>query len=343
MEVLFPFAEYWWFYGGFTVFVLGVLALDLGVFHREAHEVKFKEAFAWSVVWISLALVFNLFFYYYCLNRFGADPRYAADAQVLATQSALEFLTGFVVEKSLAVDNVFVFVVVFTYFGIPPKYQHRVLFYGILGALIFRALFIALGSVLMQYKWVVIFFGAFLIFTGIKILFAPDTKVEPEKNPLIKLLKKFLPVTPTLEGQKFFIRKEGILYATPLFVCLVFLEVSDIIFAIDSVPAIFALTKEPMIVFTSNVFAILGLRAMYFLLAGIMDKFHYLKIGLGLVLVFVGLKMVWLNELFGGKFPIGISLSIIATLIGGAVVTSLIFPKKPEEIRNIEESRKDKE
>jgi tellurite resistance protein TerC len=331
--ILFPFQEYWWFYAAFTGFVLALLALDLGVFHREAHEVKFKEAATWSVIWIALALVFNYLFYLYAAWKFPQDPRLLGlDHSELARQTGLEFLTGFIVEKSLAVDNIFVFVVVFTFFAIPPKYQHRVLFYGIIGALVFRAIFIALGSVLMQYKWVVIFFGAFLILTGIKMFFAPKKGVDPSQNILIRTLKRFLPVTPTIEGEKFFIRKEGVLYATPLFLALIFVEVSDIIFAVDSVPAIFALTDEPLIVFTSNVFAILGLRALYFLLAGVYHKFHLLKFGLGIVLVFVGLKMVWLNELFGGKFPVTWSLGIITSIIVASVLLSLKFPSKEEAV-----------
>ncbi len=325
---LFPFADYWWLYAGFTAFVLAMLALDLGVFHREAHVVTFKESAIWSAVWFSLALVFNVLLYVYAAWKFPQDPRLLAVAgfepALAAKNVGLEFLTGFIVEKSLAVDNIFVFVVVFTFFAIPAKYQHRVLFYGILGALVFRVIFIALGAVLMQYKWVVILFGIFLILTGLKILFAGDKPIEPDKNPIIKLLRRFLRVTPQLAGEKFFIRKEGLLYATPLFVALIFIEVSDIIFAVDSVPAIFAITKEPLLVFTSNVFAILGLRAMYFMLAGVVHKFVYLKYGLGLVLVFVGLKMVWLNEAFGGKFPITWSLGIIAAIIGTSIAVSLL-------------------
>lgn len=326
--LLFPFADYWWFYGLFTLGVLVVLALDLGVFHREAHEVGFKEALGWSIFWVSLALLFGWGLHEFAQYRLPLDPRLAGlDHSALAKQTGLEYLTGFVVEKSLAVDNIFVFVVVFTYFGIPAKYQHRVLFWGILGALVFRIIFIALGSVLMQYHWIVWLFGGFLIVTGFKILFAPEKPIEPEKNPIIRLLRKFVRVTPQLEGQAFFLRKpDGLVYATPLFVCLVFLELSDIIFAVDSVPAIFALTREPLVVFTSNVFAILGLRAMFFLLAGVMHKFHYLKYGLGLILIFVGLKMVWLNDAFGGKFPITWSLGIIGAILSVAVIVSLLVP-----------------
>jgi tellurite resistance protein TerC len=331
MVELFPFADYWWFYLGFTGFVLLLLALDLGVFHRQAHEVSFREAATWSVVWVALALSFNFLLYQYALWKFPQDPRLAAipgfDPSGAAWRVSLEFLAGYIVEKSLSVDNIFVFVLVFGYFAIPAKYQHRVLFYGIIGALIFRAVFIALGSALMQYHWVVVVFGAFLIITGIKMMFAPEKGVEPEKNLLIRLFRRFVPITPELHGQRFLVRLNGVVYATPLFVALLFLEATDVIFAVDSVPAIFALTSEPLIVFTSNIFAILGLRAMYFMLAGAIDKFHMLKYGLALVLIFVGLKMVWLNELFGGKFPITLSLGIIASIIALSVVLSLLFPK----------------
>jgi tellurite resistance protein TerC len=330
---LFPFADYWWFYALFTLGVLALLALDLGVFHRDAHEVKYKEALAWSIVWISLALIFCFGLWKYAHWKLPQDPRLlaegmsAAQAAQLADQTALEFLTGFVIEKSLSVDNIFVFVVVFSYFAIPPKYQHRVLFYGILGALLFRILFISIGAALMQWHWVIWVFGGFLILTGIKILFAPEKPIEPDRNPIIRLLRRLLPVTPKIEGDKFFIRREGILHATPLLVSLVFIELSDIVFAVDSVPAIFAITREPLIVFTSNVFAILGLRALFFLLAGVMHKFWALKYGLGIILVFVGLKMVWLNDLFGGKFPVTWSLGIIGAILAISVAVSLTFQK----------------
>jgi len=328
---LFPFADYWWFYLVFTGFVLSLLALDLGVFHKQAHEVSFREAATWSVVWVALALGFNFLLYQYALWKFPQDPRLTAipgfDPSGAAWRVSLEFLTGYIVEKSLSVDNIFVFVLVFGYFAIPAKYQHRVLFYGIVGALVFRAVFIALGSALMQYHWVVILFGVFLIFTGVKMMFAPEKGVEPEKNPLIRLFRRLVPITNELHGQRFFVRPNGVLHATPLFVALLFLEATDVIFAVDSVPAIFALTGEPLIVFTSNIFAILGLRALYFMLAGAIDKFHMLKYGLAVVLIFVGLKMVWLNDLFGGKFPISLSLGIIAGVIASSVAASLMFPK----------------
>lgn len=336
IPTLFPFAEYWWFYVGFNVFVIGLLLLDLGVFHKKAHEVSFKEAAIWTCVWVGLALVFNLFFYKYALWKFENSPQLLAlpgfIPEAMAKQSALEFLTGFIVEKSLAIDNLFIFAVVFTYFAIPSIYQHRILFYGILGALFFRALFIALGSVLLQYHALIIVFGVFLVLTGIKMLFAPEKPLEPEKNPAIKFLKKIIPISPSMQGKHFFIRENGILKATPLFVALFFIEITDIIFAVDSIPAIYAITKEPLIVFTSNIFAILGMRSLYFMLAGIMDKFHYLKYGLGIVLVFVGLKMAWLNNAFGGKFPISWSLIIIGGVIGISILASWVFPKKDSKL-----------
>lgn len=336
IPTLFPFAEYWWFYVGFNVFVIGLLLLDLGVFHKKAHEVSFKEAAIWTCVWVGLALVFNLFFYKYALWKFENSPQLLAlpgfSPEAMAKQSALEFLTGFIVEKSLAIDNLFIFAVVFTYFAIPSIYQHRILFYGILGALFFRALFIALGSVLLQYHALIIVFGVFLVLTGIKMLFAPEKPLEPEKNPAIKFLKKIIPISPSMQGKHFFIRENGILKATPLFVALFFIEITDIIFAVDSIPAIYAITKEPLIVFTSNIFAILGMRSLYFMLAGIMDKFHYLKYGLGIVLVFVGLKMAWLNNAFGGKFPISWSLIIIGGVIGISILASWVFPKKDSKL-----------
>jgi tellurite resistance protein TerC len=333
MPTLFPFADYWWFYALFTLGVLGLLALDLGVFHREAHEVKVKEALTWSVVWISLALLFCWGFWQYAQWKLPQDPRLlaagitAAQAAALADRIGLEFLAGFVIEKSLSVDNIFVFVVVFSFFAIPPKYQHRVLFYGIIGALIFRIIFIALGSVLLQWQWVIWFFGAFLILTGIKIIFAPEKPLDPERNPIIRLLRRLLPVTPQLQGERFLVRQNGILHATPLLVALVFIEITDIVFAVDSVPAIFAITSEPLIVFTSNVFAILGLRALFFLLAGAMHRFRYLKYGLGLILVFVGLKMTWLNDAFGGKFPITWSLGIIGAILATTMTASLVLSR----------------
>ncbi len=330
---LFPFAEYWWSYAAFTALVLALLAVDLGVFHRDAREVGAREAALWCAVWVGLGLAFNVLLYQYALWKFPRDPRLAAlpgfNPQAAAWQTALEFLAGYLVEYSLSVDNIFVFVLVLSYFAVPSAYQHRVLFYGILGALGFRALFIALGSVLLRFHWMVWLFGAFLIFTGLKMMFAPEKGLEPEKNPIVRLFRKRVPIAPTFHGPRFFVRLNGTLHATPLFIALLFVEVTDIIFAVDSVPAIYALTDEPLIVFTSNVFAILGLRSLYFLLAGAVDRFHLLKYGLALVLIFVGLKMAWLNDWYGGKFPIGISLGIIGALLGASVFLSLLLPKGP--------------
>ncbi len=325
---LFPFEHYWWLYGLFLVLMTVILVLDLGVFHKECHVVTLKEASIWSVVWVVTALLFGFGLYQYSLHSFAQDPRLLAfpgfNPEQSSKQVLLEYLTGYVVEKSLAVDNIFVFVVIFSFLAIPPKYQHRVLFFGIIGAVFFRIIFIALGSVLMQHKEVVIFFGVLLMATGVKILFAPKEEAQDlEKNWIYRGLKKLIPITTRIDGQKFFTLENGKRAATPLFVALVLIEISDIIFAVDSVPAIFALTKEPFIVFTSNMFAILGLRSMYFLLADLVHRFLYLKYGLGIILVFVGLKMVWLNDQFGGKFPIAWSLGIILGILTLSIVLSL--------------------
>jgi tellurite resistance protein TerC len=332
MPILFPMSEYWWLYAAFTGAVLVLLGLDLGVFHREAREVRFREALWWCAIWVSLAVLFNAFLYGYARWAFARDPRLTAipgfDAEAAAWQVALEFLTGYLVEYSLSVDNIFVFILVLGYFGVPPRYQHRVLFYGILGALVCRAVFIALGAVLMQFHWVVWVFGLFLIFTGVKTAVASEEAVEPQRNVLIRIVRRILPVRPELHDQRFLVRMDGRWWATPLLVALLCLEASDIVFAIDSVPAIFALTDEPFVVFTSNVFAILGLRSMYFMLGGVVGRFHLLRYGLAVVLVFVGLKMVWLDAWFGGKFPIGLSLGIIASVLGGSVLLSWLLPSE---------------
>jgi TerC family integral membrane protein len=313
--LLFPLAEFWWAYAAFTAFVLLLLALDLGVFHRKAHVVSFRESLGWSILWIVLALVFNYGFYLYAVSRVGPEA---------GLQAGLEFLTGYIVERSLAIDNIFVFVLVFNYFSVPPLYPHRVLFYGIFGALVFRAGFIAVGAALMQYHAVVLIFGVFLLVTGIKLLWSPEQEIAPEKNPLIKLFRRVVPVSPDLHGSNFFVKIGERWHATRLFVALLFLEFSDIVFAVDSVPAIFAVTREPLIVYMSNVFAILGLRAMYFLLADALRRFELLKYALALILIFVGLKMTLLTYWFGGKFPIEWSLGIIAALLVGAVIASII-------------------
>ncbi len=319
--MLFPFHEYWWFYVAFTGMVMLLLSLDLGIVHRKSHVVGFREAAIWTGVWMSLALLFCFGLYQYMVHGMGVPVGHAR-------QTALEFLTGYVVEQSLSVDNMFVFVLVFGYFAIPPKYQHRVLFFGILGALFFRAIFIALGAALLRYEWVVYLFGGFLVLTGARMLFLPEREINPEENFAVKLMRRFLPVTPDLHGHHFFTQRDGKRLATPLLLTLGMLEVTDLVFAVDSVPAIFAVTDEPLIVFTSNIFAILGLRSMYFLLAGAVTKFHLLRYGLALILVFVGLKMAWLNHLWGGKFPIGISLAVIGILLGSSIGLSLALPRK---------------
>ncbi|MBN8525819.1 MAG: TerC family protein [Planctomycetes bacterium] len=323
-QILFPFAEYWWFYGGFTALVLAVLALDLGVLHREPRVQTLRESATWSAAWVVFALLVGLGLWQYAHWRLPQVPALAgADHAALADTVGMEYLAGYVVEKALAVDNIFVIAMVFAYFRIPAHLQHRVLFYGIIGALLFRALFIALGAVLLQYQWIVLAAGAFLILTGVKMAIVGDGNADPGRNPLLRLLRRLMPITPELHGQSFAVRVDGRWMATPLLLCLALVEFSDIIFAIDSVPAIFALTDEPLIVFTSNICAILGLRAMYFLLAGVMDRFHLLKYGLALILVFVGLKMVWLNDAFGGKFPIVWSLGIIGGILAAAILASL--------------------
>jgi tellurite resistance protein TerC len=294
---------------GFTAFVLTMLAVDLGVFHRQAHKVSIKEALVWSVVWMTLALIFNAGVYHW----FGATR-------------GLEFLTGYLIEKALAVDNIFVFAVIFSYFAVPVAYQHRVLFWGILGALVLRAIFIVLGAALLQkFHWVIYLFGAFLILTGIKLLLQGDDEIHPERNPVFRLFKRMVRSVSEYHDGRFFVSKNGKRYATPLLLVLVSVEVTDVIFALDSIPAIFAVTSDPFIVYTSNIFAILGLRSLYFLLAGVMHKFEYLKIGLALVLAFVGAKMV-LTDIY--KIPIGVSLGVVAALIVGSVILSLLRPHK---------------
>src|SRR5918992_4800542 len=293
----------------FNVFVLGMLALDLLIFHRKAHTVSLREALAWSVVWIALALIFNVGVYY-----------------VGGEEKALEFLTGYLIEKSLSVDNLFVFLVIFSYFAVPPMYQHRVLFWGILGALVMRAIFIATGAALLTaFHWMIYVFGGFLIITGIKLLLTGDHKVEPEKNPAVRLLRRVMHVTKEYHGPRFFIRSNGRLWATPLLLVLVVVETTDVIFAVDSIPAIFAITFDPFIVYSSNVFAVLGLRALYFLLAGIMEMFRYLKVGLSFVLCFVGVKMV-IVDLY--KIPIGISLGVVAAILSVSILASFLVRSK---------------
>lgn len=294
---------------GFLIFVLIMLAIDLGVFHRKAHEVKIKEALIWSAVWISLALIFNYGVYHY-----------------LGKAKAMEFLTGYVIEKSLSIDNLFVFIMVFAYFNIDTKYQHKILFWGILGALIMRAIFIFAGVALInKFHWIIYVFGAFLVFTGGKMMTNKEEKIEPEKNPLVRLFKRYFPVTDKLHGSRFFVRVNGKLLATPLFIVLLVVEFTDLIFAVDSIPAVLAISHDTFIIFTSNVFAILGLRALYFALAGITKYFYYLKYGLSIILVFVGIKML-IVDIY--KMPVAYSLLVISSILALSIIVSLLFPKK---------------
>lgn len=293
----------------FNLFVLAMLALDLGVFHRKAHVVRLKEALGWSVVWISLALLFNALIYFW-----------------LGRETALQFLAGYIIEKSLSVDNLFVFLLIFSYFSVPSVYQHKILFWGILGALIMRAIFIAAGITLIEkFHWMIYLFGGFLIVTGIKMAFQKDKELHPEANPVLRLFRRFVPVTDQYHNDHFFVLKEGKRWATPLFVVLLLIETTDVIFAVDSIPAILAVTRDPFIVYTSNVFAILGLRALYFALAGIMQLFHYLHYGLSVILVFVGMKML-ISDFY--KVPIGLALAVIAGILLISVVASILRPRQ---------------
>ena len=305
-----------WTWVAFNVFVLAMLAVDLGVFHKKAHEITIREAGIWTAVWVTLALIFNVGIYHF-----------------MGSEAGLQFLTGYLIEKALSVDNIFVFVLIFSYFRVPPKYQHRVLFWGILGALVMRGTMIAAGSFLVsQFEWILYVFGAFLVVSGIRMATQTEHDIEPEANPVLGLIRRVIRVSPMYHGPRFFVKepRNGRLHtvATPLFVVLVLVETTDLIFAVDSIPAIFAVTTDPFLIYTSNVFAILGLRALYFLLAGVIRKFHYLKIGLSAVLVFVGIKML-IEDLY--HIPIAISLAVVALLIGGSVVYSLMRPREAEE------------
>jgi tellurite resistance protein TerC len=304
--------DQYWLWIGFNAFVLAMLAVDLFVFHKEAHEVRPAEAAGWSVLWIALAVLFGAGVY-----RF------------MGPQAGLEFFAGYLIEKALSVDNIFVFVLIFGFFRVPPRYQHRVLFWGILGALIMRGGMIAAGAYLIQhFHWVIYVFGAFLVFTGVRMAIQKEHGLDPDSNPAIRLIRRVMPVTRAYHGQKFFVREHVAgrlrLAATPLFVVVALVETTDLIFAVDSIPAIFAVTQDPFIVYSSNVFAILGLRALYFLLAEVIDRFHYLKLGLSVVLVFVGLKMLAADVY---KVPVGVSLAVIAGVLGAAVAASWFWPR----------------
>ena len=315
-----------WLWVGFNVFVLAMLALDLGVFHRKSHAVSGKEALTWSLIWISLSLVFNAVIYFYW-------DRMAPNSTYTNGEAALAFFTGYLIEKSLSVDNIFVFILIFSFFAVPAAYQHRVLFWGILGALIMRGTLIAVGAALLEeFHWIIYVFGAFLIFTGIRMALQQEEHVQPDKNPVVKFFRRFMPVTENFEKDQFFVRRAGKLFATPLFLILLVVESTDLIFAVDSIPAIFAVTQDPFIVYTSNVFAILGLRALYFLLANVMDKFQYLKLGLSGVLVFIGAKMVIVDFY---EIPIGISLGVVAGILTISILASLWKAKIEQREREL--------
>ena len=309
-------------WGGFIAFVLVMLALDLFVFGgRKAHRVSVKEAAAWSLVWVALALAFAGLLWWYLKGSAGID---------VAEQKTLEFLTGYVIEKSLSVDNVFVFLLIFTAFAVPPEYQRRVLLYGVLGAIVMRAIMILAGAwVVREFSWVLYLFGAFLVITGIRMLVAVDEKPDLEKNPVLRFARRHLRVTDGFRGERFTVREGGVLFVTPLFLALIMVELSDLVFAVDSIPAIFAITSDPFIVFTSNIFAIMGLRALYFLLADVADRFHLLKYGLAMVLTFVGVKMLvapWYH------LPPAVSLGVILTTLTVSVVAS-VLATRPEQVK----------
>lgn len=317
--------EYLWLWVGFNLFVLAMLALDLGVFHRKAHSVSIREAATWSVVWISLALVFNFGIYLYW-HDFVSHSSYTNQ------EAALAFLTGYLIEKSLSVDNIFVFVLIFSYFAVPTVYQHRILFWGILGALVMRAILIGLGAALLEeFHWIIYLFGAFLIFTGLRMALHKDEEMHVEENAVVRLFRRFMPIAGKYNGSSFFVRHAGQWMATPLLLVLIVVESTDLVFAVDSIPAIFAVTTDPFLVYTSNIFAILGLRSLYFLLAGVIDKFYYLKLGLAVVLTFVGVKMV-IVDLY--KIPTPLSLAVVAGVLTIAVVASLL---RSQRLRAAEE------
>jgi len=302
-----------WFWVGFGVFILSMLALDLGLFHRKAHEVRVKEALLWSAAWIALALIFNGIVYFW-----------------RGQEDALRFFTGYLIEYSLSIDNIFVFLLIFSYFQVPAKHQHTALFWGILGALFLRALFITLGITLIEkFHWMIYVFGVFLVLTAMKMAVEKDKEIHPEKNPVLRIFKRLMPVTPDYVEGQFFVHVNHKLSATPLFVVLLIVETTDVIFAVDSIPAILAITSDPFIVYTSNVFAILGLRSLYFALAGVMKLFHHLHYGLAAILGFVGIKMI-LSDIY--HIPISLSLCVIVGAIFFSIIASLLWPKKDEKI-----------
>ena len=327
---IFPFSTFWPVYLLFSVGVSLVLWLSLRTFSRQAHEVSVREATISALSWLGIALGFNICLYIFTLWYVQHDPLLAASLgatpEALARQTALEFLSGYLLEKSLAVDNLFVFLVIFRFFSVAPQYQQRVLFYGLFGAIVLRAIFIAMGSFVMEIPMVVIGFGLFLMYQGFSVLRGKEPEIHPEKNRVLRVLKRFLPISNSMDGQRFFTKIDGRWLCTPLFVTLIFVEITDIMFAFDSVPAIFGLTKEPMVVFTSNIFAVIDLRALYFLLAAFVSRFHYLSYGLSFVLIFIGLKMALFDEILHMRLPTEISLMVVLSLIIGSIILSLAKP-----------------
>lgn len=343
-EITFP----WWAWTGFAVFILAMLAIDLGLFNRKAHAPTYKETVGWSIAWISLALIFNVLIYFYGLEYFAAD----ADGAAKAWDIALKFLTGYLIELSLSVDNLFVFLLIFSYFKVPKIYQHRVLFWGVMGALIMRIVMIFIGAELIErFHWIIYIFGAFLVYTGIKMFKEEETDIEPDKNPVVRFVQRFIPITHHYDGEKFFTMQDGKRVGTLLFLVLVVVEVTDLVFAVDSIPAIFGITTDRFIVYTSNVFAILGLRTFFFLLMSVIEKFHYLRAGLAFVLTFIGIKMLLpllgdgaaylLNQAGNPQLaetvkhydhiPTNVSLIVVASALALSVILSLVFPQERKE------------
>jgi len=307
----------WWMWAGFAAFVIAMIAVDMLFLRAQgSHKVSVREAAAWSLLWVLLALAFNALFWWHLDGRLGRD---------VANEKALEFLTGYLIEKSLAVDNVFVFIMLFGFFAVPVEYQRRVLLYGVLGAIVMRAVMILVGAVLLaKFHWILYLFGGFLVITGIKMLVFAEQQPDLARNPLLRWMRGHLRITDGYHGERFTVRQNGALWFTPLFLVLVLIEITDLVFAVDSIPAIFAVTDDPFIVFTSNIFAILGLRAMYFLLADVADRFHLLKYGLALILVFIGAKMLILDFY---KIPILTALGVVALVIAASVIASLLVRK----------------
>ncbi len=296
----------------FTLFIVAMLAIDLGIFNRKDHEVKVKEALVWSGVWVGLALAFNAIVYFW-----------------KGQETAVQFFTGYVIEKSLSIDNIFVFLQVFAYFSVPVIYQHKILFWGVLGAIVLRAIFIVAGVALIsKFHWIIYVFGAFLVFTGVKMVVTKNKEVHPEKNSLIRLLRRFMPITNDHEDGKFLIRRNGVIMATPLMAVLLVIETTDVIFAVDSIPAILAITTDPFIVFSSNLFAIMGLRSLFFALAGVVKRFHYVHYGLAAILAFVGVKML-ASDLY--KLPSATALAAVAAILSLSMIASVLWPRRSQE------------